>query len=121
MGEQDVVGAAVLASLVAAHEGDADAADDAFAPDAVLIDDGMELRGLDEIRNHFLAFGGRREKFEITDVQPGQIQWRLHYRADASAFVQEGSARVVMTDGRIARWDSDWVERETGLDAWGGD
>ena len=118
---QTVVPEAVLAALTAAHQGDADAVDGAFTADAVMDDDGLVLQGIDEIRNHFLAFGGRREKFEITDVQTGHIHWRLHYRADASAFVQEGTARVVISDGLIAQWDSAWEERETGLDAWGGD
>lgn len=119
--------AELLAAVGRGYEGDADEAAEAFADDAELTDlPGTEpLRGRGEILGHFLAFGGRRERFALGDVvadgDRAAVEFTVAFRADAHAYAQHGIALVTLRDGRIGSWRGVWVETEEDLSAWSGD
>jgi ketosteroid isomerase-like protein len=118
---------ALLAQIAAGFEGDAEAAAEAFTEDAVLRDTpgGDELRGREEILQHFLAFGGRRERFLLGSVieqgHRAAITYAVAFRADAHAYGQRGMAMLTRREGLIAEWDGVWVETDEDLSTWGGD
>lgn len=111
----------VLDALTAAHTGDADAAERAFAEDATFVGNlgEPELRGADEIVAYFLAFGGRRELFQVRetfghgDVQA--VRWTFAFQADSAGYAHEGWARVTLDGDRITRWEGLWTEREVAV------
>lgn len=117
----------LLASIAAGFEGDADAAAEAFTGDAVMRESpgAEDLIGREEILTWFLAFGGRRERFELGEVlrddDRAAISYAVRFRADAQAFGQHGMALLHLRDGLVYRWDGVWVEVEEDLAAWGGD
>jgi uncharacterized protein (TIGR02246 family) len=118
---------ALLAAVAAGFEGDADAAAEAFAEDGVLVEQpGAEvLEGREAILGFFLAFGGRRERFlldrVVRDGDRVAISYAVAFRADATAYGQQGMAMLDLADGAIAAWRGVWVETELDLSAWGGD
>jgi hypothetical protein len=117
----------LLAQVGAGFEGDADAAAEAFTPDAVFRDTpgGEELQTREDILGHFLAFGGRRERFLLDAVvregDRAAISYAVAYRADAHAYGQRGMAMLRLEDGLIAEWSGVWVETDEDLSTWGGD
>ncbi|HUH06552.1 MAG TPA: nuclear transport factor 2 family protein [Egibacteraceae bacterium] len=117
----------LLTMVGAGFEGDADEAADAFAGDAVFVDQPGEppLRGPDEIREHFLAFGGRRERFLVGEVvdagDRAAVEYAVAFRADAHAYGQRGVALIRLRDGLIASWRAVWVETDEDLSHWGND
>lgn len=117
----------LLADVAAGFEGDADRAVAAFTDDARLRDNVAEpwVEGEAELLAHFLAFGGRRERFAVEQVvadgDRAAVRYVLRFRSDAHAYAQHGTAWLALADGRIAEWDATWAEAETDLAAWGGD
>ena len=117
----------LLADVAAGVGGDADRAVEAFTDDGRLRD-GMDApwaTGEDELLAHFLAYGGRRERFEVVSVlldgDRAAVRYVLRFRSDAHAYGQFGTAWLELGDGRIASWDAVWTEAETDLAAWSGD
>lgn len=108
-------------------EGDAWEAAAAFHDDATFRDNADQdvLRGADDIRDHFGAYGGRRERAEVSslldDGRRAAVAFTVRFRADADAYAQRGLAIVELRDGRIASWRGVWIETPETLDAWGGD
>lgn len=117
---------AVLTGVRDAFEGDPDAIEAVVADDVVWVDGDDELDGVDEVADHFLAHGGWRERFHVLDVEPVEpgrwaVTWVLWLRADATSHRRDGTAHVVLDDGRIASWRASASEREDGsLAPWGG-
>lgn len=118
----------LLAGVARAHEGDADAAEEVFADDAVFQDRPGEpvLEGPAEIVGHFLAFGGRRERFllhrAVREGAHAAVEFALVFRADAHAYAQRGMAMLTLEEGRIAEWRGVWTETsEEDLASWGYD
>jgi hypothetical protein len=117
---------ALLAGVGAGFEGDADAAAEAFTEDATFLDTpgGDDLVGREEILQHFLAFGGRRERFLLGAVvregARAAISYAVAFRADAHAYGQRGMALLRLSGGLIAAWDGVWVETDEDLTTWEG-
>jgi hypothetical protein len=121
--------AELAALVVAALTGDPDdLVDEAFADDAVLLDQPGEpaAEGAEDIRMWFSAYGGRREVARVDDVflagDRGGLAFSVFFRADSHAYGQHG--RVLLTldrEGRITRWDGAWAELPSTLEPWGGD
>lgn len=119
--------AGLVEHLRDAFAGDPEAVAEVFTGDAVLVDTVGEppRRGLDDIEDHFLEYGGRRSVFELHGTfgvgATLALRWTLHFRADAAAYAHHGWARIELRHGRIARWDGLWVEAASDLEVWGGD
>lgn len=118
----------LAAAIEAGFSGDADAAAERFADDAVLIDNPGDapVEGSAAILAHFLAYGGRREVAAVHDVfvagDRGAVAFSVWFRADAHAYGQHGQALLTFdADGLIIRWDGVWVERESDLSPWADD
>jgi hypothetical protein len=116
--------ASLLEALARAHEGDPDAAEEAFAADAVYRDEteSVALSGIDELLEHLSALGGRRERFLVTGVEVAgenvTLEYDLCFQADAEAFAQRGVAELTVVRGRITSWTSRWTEVEIDRSAW---
>lgn len=108
-------------------EGDAYEAAEAFTDDATFQDNADQpvLQGVDAIRDHLSAYGGRRERASVRAVVVSgdrvAVEVQVQFRADADAYAQRGLAIVEVRDGRIASWAGVWIETLESLDAWGGD
>ncbi len=117
----------LVTGIARAHEGDADAIEEVVAPEVVWRDDDDVLDGVDELVGHFLAHGGWREVFEVSEIEhldtgEWRLTWTLWLRADASSYRRDGDARMTVTEGLVTSWSSSATEREDGsLAAWGDD
>jgi hypothetical protein len=115
----------LLTALRRAHEGDPDAAEEAFAEDATYVDEteGVQLEGLDEVVDHLSALGGRRERFLVTSVEvEGDtvvVGYDLCFQADADAFAQRGTATLRLDGDRVVAWRCRWTEVEIDRSVWG--
>jgi hypothetical protein len=116
-----------LEAVAAGFEGHAEAAVEAFAEDATLQDRPGEtvLRGREELLAHFMAYGGRRERFLpgriLVDLPHAAVEYAVVYRADAHAYGQRGVAVLTLAGAQIMDWRGVWVETEEDFSAWGGD
>ena len=125
MEEQAALPAALLGALRRAHEGDPDAAEDAFTDDVVYVDEteDVTLEGVDAVVEHLAALGGRRERFLVTglDVRGARVvlSYDLCFQADADAFAQRGTARCTLAGPRVSHWRCRWEEVEIDRAVWG--
>lgn len=114
----------LLETVAAGFTGDPDAGTEAFIEDASLREnaDQPPLIGREDISAYFLAFGGRREQFEVAEVvregDRAAVRYVLRFRADAHAYEQRGIAMLQLSDGRIASWDGVWVEVDADPGSW---
>lgn len=115
----------LLGAVAAGFEGDADEAVAAFAEDASFQDAPGEpvLTGREAILEHFMAYGGRRERFVrgrvLVDGDTVAVEYGVAFRADAHAYAQRGVAVLVVHDGQIADWKGVWAETDEDLSSWG--
>lgn len=113
-----------LADLLA---GDPDAPDEVFTDDVVLVDhaSGERADGLDEVRETWAEFAGRRAVATVDEVigdeDRAAVRFTIQFRADAHQYAHVGTAWADLEDDRIASWEVVWVEVEQDLSAWGGD
>ncbi len=116
---------ALLDAIEAGHTGDADAAVAVFAEAGRLRGNADEdwVNGESELLPHFLAYGGRREVFQIDEVladdERAAVRFTLAFRADAHQYGQVGTAWITTDDaGKITTYDATWVEIEIDLAVW---
>lgn len=107
--------------------GDPDAPDEVFTDDVVLVDhaSGERADGLDEVRETWAEFAGRRAVATVDEVlgdeERAAVRFTIQFRADAHQYAHVGTAWADLEDDRIASWEVVWVEVEQDLSAWGGD
>lgn len=107
--------------------GDPDAPDEVFTDDVRLTDltSREQADGLDEVREVWAEFAGRRAVATIDEVlgddERAAVRFTLRFRADAHQYAQTGTAWVDLEDDRIASWEVVWAELDEDLSAWGGD
>ncbi len=107
--------------------GDPDAPDEVFTDDVTVVDrtSGETFEGLDEVREVWAEYAGRRAIATVDEVlgddERAAVRFTLRFRADAHQYAQTGTGWADLDDGRIASWDVVWVERQEDLDAWDGD
>lgn len=113
--------------LAAVLGGDPDAPDEVFTDDVVLVDRtaGESADGLDEVREVWAEFAGRRAVVTIDEVlgddERAAVRFTVRFRADAHQYAQAGTAWVDLDGDRIASWDVVWTEVTEDLSAWQGD
>lgn len=119
-------------ALARAMAGDPDAPDEVFTDDIAFHDrtSGDELDGIDEVREVWAEYAGRRAVVEFDEILVGEgsdaeeraaVRFTVWFRADAHQYAQRGTAWVGLDGGRISEWDAVWVESEEDLTAWSGD
>jgi hypothetical protein len=107
--------------------GDPDAPDEVFTDDVVVVDrtSGERHDGLDEVREVWAEFAGRRAVATVDEVlgddERAAVRFTVQFRADAHQYAQVGTAWADLDGDRIASWDVVWAEREADLSAWDGD
>lgn len=114
----------LLQDLREGHTGDPDRGAEAFTADARWRDNSGDpwLVGRGEILAHLLGFGGRRERWDPSEVvvegDVALVRFCLAYQADSVAFAREGWARLGLGEERLTSWDAIWTEVEVGVERW---
>lgn len=107
--------------------GDPDAPDEVFTDDVELVDhtSGEVVTGLDEVRETWAEFAGRRAIATVDEVLADEtraaVRYTIRFRADAHQYAQQGTAWVTLDGDRISSWDAVWVEATSDLAPWDGD
>ena len=104
-------------ALEQALAGDPDAVDEAFHPQAVLVDlvTGARLDGADEIRDHWGELAGRRARADIDEVlgdeERAAVRFTVRFHTDAHVYVRAGTLWAGLDGDRITEAELLWVER----------
>lgn len=107
--------------------GDPDAPDEVFTDDVRLVDhpSGERAEGLDEVRETWAEFAGRRAVATIDEIlgddERAAVRFTIRFRADAHQYAHVGTAWADLDGDRISSWEAVWVEIDEDLSAWAGD